>query len=82
MNKEVEKDYTEDIKSLVSEITFLKNLAKIKISELDELEYHINDDETISLNIFYKEKEIEDLKSDIKDMMFKLFVMMVKNIKK
>ena len=82
MNKEVEKDYTEDIKSLISEITFLKNLAKIKISELDELEYHINDDESISLNIFYKEKEIEDLKSDIKDMMFKLFVMMVKNIKK
>ena len=82
MNKEVEKDYTEDIKSLISEITFLKNLAKIKISELDELEYHINDDESISLNIFYKEKEIEDLKSDIKDMMFKLFVMLVKNIKK
>ena len=82
MNKEVEKDYTEDIKSLISEITFLKNLAKIKISELDELVYHINEDESISLNIFYKEKEIEDLKSDIKDMMFKLFVMMVKNIKK
>ena len=82
MSKEVEKDYTEDIKSLISEITFLKNLAKIKISERDELEYHINDDESISLNIFYKEKEIEDLKCDIKDMMFKLFVMMVKNIKK
>ena len=82
MNKEVEKDYTEDIKSLISEITFLKNLVKIKISEHDELVYHINNDESISLNIFYKEKEIEDLKSDIKDMMFKLFVMMVKNIKK
>ena len=82
MNKEVEKDYTEDIKSLISEITFLKNLAKIKISELNELEYHINEDESISLNIFYKEKEIEDLKCEIKDMMFKLFVMMVKNIKK
>ena len=82
MNKEVEKDYTEDIKSLISEITFLKNLAKIKISERDELEYRINDDESIKLNIFYKEKEIDDLKCDIKDMMFKLFVMMVKNIKK